>query len=92
MYPPNRLNYNNGSYDDPPNVRVFTPNFGSLDSLANFSDLFPDNTDQEINGYFLERGYIRDVNIRTAPYDWRLGAGEASAFCIHIKFQVNVEY
>ena len=70
-------------------MSVFSPNFGSLDSLADFSDLFPDTTDQDINRYFLERGYTRNVNIRAASYDWRLGAGEANAVCtmsLHFQF------
>ena len=80
-YPPllsNRLGYNNGSYEDPPNVRVFTPNFGSLDSLVDLSDFFPDTTDEDITKYFVERGYILDVNVKAASYDWRLGAGEVN--------------
>ena len=76
----NRLNYNNGSYEDPPNVRVFASNFGSLDSLIDFSDLLPDTTEVHVdtNRYFVERGYTLDVNVRAAPYDWRLGAGEVN--------------
>ena len=81
----NSLSYNNGSYEDPPNVRVFSPNFGSLDSLVDFSDFFPD--DQDITGYFLERGYIRDVNLRAASYDWRLGASEEMDF-VHKNFKL----
>ena len=59
-------------------MRVFTPNFGSLDSLADFSDLFPDTTEEDTTRYLVERGYTLDVNVRAAPYDWRLGAGEVN--------------
>ena len=61
---------------------MFAPNFGKLDSLADFSDILPDSTDQDINEYFLDRGYTKDVSIRAASYDWRLGAGDANRFCI----------
>lgn len=70
---------------DPPNVKAFVPSFGSLDSLADFSDLFPDMTDKDINAYFLERGYTRDVNFSAASYDWRLGAGDHALYTTHLR-------
>ena len=66
------MNYTDDSdqYLDALDVSITTGNFGNISSLANFSD---------INGglinYFVDRGYTVDVNLRAAPYDWRLGAG-----------------
>ena len=61
-------------------MQVLTPDFGSVTSLANFSDIVPSNDDPDIVQYFLQRGYTSDVNIRAAPYDWRLGAGELNNY------------
>ena len=65
-----------GRYLDTEGVTVKTSNFGSLSSLVDLSFLYPDSN-ETINfvDYFVERGYTADVNIRAAPYDWRLGGG-----------------
>lgn len=55
---------------DAPNVTITTGSFGSISSLANFSDI----NDGMIN-YFVDRGYTVDVNLGAAPYDWRLAPG-----------------
>ena len=60
-------------------MRAFTSNFGSLDSLIDLSEILPDTTEQDIK-YLVERGYTLDVNVKAAPYDWRLGAGEVNAY------------
>ena len=54
-----------------------TTDFGKLSSSADLSLLLPEFTENDANfvEYFVERGYTIDVNIRAAPYDWRLGGG-----------------
>ena len=69
-----RLNDTNG-YSDTPGVTVTAADFGNTSSveyldLTNSIPYFVFFVD-----YFVQRGYTRDVNIRAAPYDWRLGAG-----------------
>lgn len=71
------MNYSDNQYFDAPDVTVSTENFGSVLSFANFSELFVSSGDPNtlMINYFIERGYTMDVNLRAAPYDWRLGAG-----------------
>ena len=69
-----RLDYING-YSDAPGVTITAADFGSTSSVE-FLGTFPYlNSFVE---YFVQRGYTRDVNIRAAPYDWRLAPGTAN--------------
>ena len=61
-----RLNYS-ANYSDVPGITVTPANFGSVSAVEFYAAGFIE--------YFLERGYTRDVDIRTAPYDWRLAPG-----------------
>ena len=59
-------------YSDPPGVTVTVPDFGSISSiefLGPYPFYYP------LVEYLVQRGYTRDVNIRAAPYDWRLNPG-----------------
>ena len=67
-----RLNYTNGVYLDTQGVTITAADFGSTSSDA-LSDLFPDS-DNYLE-YFYQRGYT-NINLRAAPYDWRLSAGK----------------
>ena len=71
-----RLNNTDNQYLDANDVTVSTENFGSILSIADFSDIFPDDPTNGLIEYFVERGYTVDVNLRAAPYDWKLGAGK----------------
>ena len=55
------------SYSDAPGVSISVADFGSTDSVEPTFSGFVD--------YFVQRGYTWDVNIRAAPYDWRLATG-----------------
>lgn len=66
-----RLDYAN-SHSDAQGVTVTVAEFGSVSSVE-FLHTVPYFYD--FVEYFVGRGYTRDVNIRAAPYDWRLGAG-----------------
>lgn len=72
-----RLNYSSsGGYRDAEDVTLAAANFGSTSSVETL-DL--ENTDRyfyQFVDYFAQRGYTRDVNIRAAPYDNRLGASK----------------
>ena len=70
-----RLNYSNGRYFESQDATVSTAKFGSVSSLVQETDFDANSTNPNILDYFYDRGYIADVNIRAAPYDWRLGAG-----------------
>ena len=59
-------------YSDPPGVRVTVPDFGSISSIE-FVGPYPFY--YPLVEYLVQRGYTRDVNIRAAPYDWRLNPG-----------------
>ena len=70
-----RLNYTeDNQYLDANDVTISTENFGSILSVADFSDIIDDPTTSLVE-YFVDRGYTVDVNLRAAPYDWRLAAG-----------------
>ena len=57
-------------------MTISTENFGSILSVADFSAIFEiDDPTTAMVEYFVNRGYTVDVNLRAAPYDWRLGAG-----------------
>ena len=43
----------------------------------------------EMVEYFVERGYVRDMSIRAAPYDWRFAAGNCMLTCTS-KFSLSV--
>ena len=70
------MNNSNGDYADAPEVSVTAGEFGSVNSFLNFSEFFPPTDDPDLVQYFIQRGYTADVNIRAAPYDWRLGASK----------------
>ena len=59
-------------YSDPPGVTVTVPDFGSISSIE-FVGPYPFY--YPLVEYLVQRGYTRDVNIRAAPYDWRLNPG-----------------
>ena len=60
----NRLNSSAG-YSNSYGVSITVPGFG------NFSEFI----DSEFLDYFEDRGYTRNDDIRSAPYDWRLSTG-----------------
>ena len=63
-----RLNVS-ANYSDVEGITVTTPDFYSIAALEfqGYATGFLE--------YFLNRGYTADVNIRFAPYDWRLAPG-----------------
>ena len=65
-----RLDYS-ARYSDADGVSITVPGFGSFTPFIEY--YFSDFLD-----YFLVRGYTRDDNIRSAPYDWRLSPGKLS--------------
>ena len=69
-----RLNYTNGRYLDAQDVTISTANFGSISSLADLISFLPVSDETNFIEYLEQRGYRIDGNLRTAPYDWRLGS------------------
>ena len=78
-----RLSATDGQYRDAKDVKVLTQDFGNMSSLDDMSDIIPHDAKDDINlyDYFKNRGYIADVNIRAAPYDWRFGPGTIKRLC-----------
>ena len=69
-----RLNYSNG-YSDGQGVNITAANFGNMSSveildLQNERPYFHSFVE-----FFVKQRYIRNANIRAAPYDWRLATG-----------------
>ena len=58
-----------------PNVDIRVPDFGGTSSVETLGKLIPYL--REMVEYFVDRGYQRGKDIRAAPYDWRLAAGDA---------------
>ena len=69
------MNNKNNHFFDAEDVTISTENFGSISSIADFSDIIDTDPTNSMIDYFVDRGYTVDVNIRAAPYDWRLAAG-----------------
>ena len=57
-------------------MNVTAANFGSTSSVETLDLEDTDLYFFEFVDYFAQRGYTRDVNIRAAPYDYRLGASK----------------
>ena len=80
-----RLNYDAATNTYTPNagvsVRVAGAN-GSDVTKAEYLDNFElVSYFHEMVEYFVDRGYVRDVSIRAAPYDWRFAAGNQARTC-----------
>ena len=65
-------------------MTISTENFGSISSIADFSDIIDTDPTNGMIDYFVDRGYTVDVNIRAAPYDWRLAAGNMIIMLIFV--------
>ena len=80
----------NNRYFDAENVTVSTENFGSISSIADFSDILGTDPTNVMIDYFVDRGYTVDVNLRAAPYDWRLAGGTILAYIQHTVYHNTV--
>ena len=56
-------------------MTVTAANFGSTSSVEVLDVRKKEPYFYSFVQYFVDRGYTRDVNIRAAPYDWRLATG-----------------
>ena len=74
-----RLNYSTDGYRDAEGVNVTAANFGSTSSVETLDLEDTDRYFFQFVDYFAQRGYTRDVNIRAAPFDNRLGASKPNA-------------
>ena len=54
-------------------VRVVGANGSAVKDVEFVGPIFP--YFRKMVKYFVGRGYVRDVSIRAAPYDWRFAAG-----------------
>ena len=72
-----RLNYDATTNTYTPNagvsVRVVGANGSDVKDVEFVGPIFP--YFRKMVKYFVGRGYVRDVSIRAAPYDWRSAAG-----------------
>ena len=58
-------------------VEMTVPDFGGTSAVECLSEYCSiAKYFKEMVDYFVARGYKRGVDIRAAPYDWRLAAGE----------------
>ena len=73
-----RLNYSQltSDYSDAMDVTVTAANFGSTSSVEFLDVNRLASVFYPFVQYFVQRGYTRDVNIRAAPYDYRLSTGK----------------
>ena len=69
------------SYSDAQGVSISAADFGSTSSVEPSFGVFVD--------YFLQRGYTQDINIRAAPYDWRLATGIITLSSCGIMHQID---
>ena len=69
-----RLNYKDG-YSDAKDVHITAAEFGNTSSveILDLKGIFP--YFYAFVKFFEERGYTKNVNIKAAPYDWRLAVG-----------------
>ena len=69
-----RLDYKNG-YSDAKDVSITADEFGNTSSveILDLRGIFP--YFYSFVKFFEDRGYIKNINIRAAPYDWRLAVG-----------------
>ena len=77
-----RLNYDAATNTYTPNagvsVRVVGANGSDVKDVEFVGPTFPIRIFPYFHNmveYFVARGYVRDVSIRAAPYDWRFAAG-----------------
>ena len=74
-----RLNYNAATNTYTPNagvsVRVVGANGSAVKDVEFVGPIRIFPYFHKMVEYFVERGYVRDVSIRAAPYDWRFAAG-----------------
>ena len=72
-----RLNYDATTNTYTPNagvgVRVVGANGSDVKDVEFVGPIFP--YFHKMVEYFVDRGYVRNVSIRAAPYDWRFAAG-----------------
>ena len=79
-----RLKYNpiTNWYNNLPDVDITVPGFGDTDTVECLADSYLLCLSEKLHyfkefvDYFVAKGYQRGVDIRAAPYDWRLAAGE----------------
>ena len=71
-----RLNYSSTGYRDAEGVNVTAANFGSTSSVETLDMEKTDLYFFQFVEYFAQHGYKRNVNIRAAPYDYRLGSSK----------------
>ena len=75
-----RLNYNAATNTYTPNagvsVRVVGADGRDVRKAEYLDDFGLVSYFHDMVEYFVDRGYVRDVSIRAAPYDWRFAAGK----------------
>ena len=75
-----RLNYNSDTDTYTPNagvsVRVVGADGRDVRNVEYLDDFGLVSYFHDMVEYFVDRGYVRDVSIRAAPYDWRFAAGK----------------
>ena len=84
------MEYNTASntYKDMSDADVSVPGFGGtstvecVSSSSFFCGIDKFQYMKKMVDYFADRGYKRGVDIRAAPYDWRLAPGEYSTIVI----------
>ena len=77
-----RLEYNEftNTYSNRTGVEMTVPDFGGTSAVECLSKYCVKIVKylKDMVDYFVARGYKRGVDIRAAPYDWRLAAGECA--------------
>eukprot|EP01116_Phalansterium_solitarium_P004607 TRINITY_DN1564_c0_g1_i2.p1 TRINITY_DN1564_c0_g1~~TRINITY_DN1564_c0_g1_i2.p1 ORF type:complete len:405 (-),score=131.04 TRINITY_DN1564_c0_g1_i2:364-1578(-) len=85
-------NETSGVYDNFPGVEVRVPDYGNTTAVEYLTP--PDKTPlyHDLINMLVSLGYERGVNLRAAPYDWRLGANGFNASFAQLQALVEETY
>lgn len=78
-----RMLFNDGKYSNCEGVQIRAPGFGDTYSVEHLdAEDFLIPYFHDFVEFFTKHGYVKKVDLRAAPYDWRLSPGTvATVMC-----------